>query len=99
MLFCYFQFAAIEDGGLKTSVEVSRQSLFIEKPLNAFDVNFELFHSGVASLPGRIIRKFVSYIWYVFPIYFIHRITIAVCNINFKKYWRCFWLKEWCLLS
>lgn len=47
------QFKAIEAGSLKTSVEVNRQSLFIEKPLNAFDVNFELFHSGVASLPGN----------------------------------------------
>lgn len=25
----------------------------MEKPLNAFDVNFELLHSGVASLPGK----------------------------------------------
>lgn len=62
MLFCYFQCVAIEDDSLKTSLEVNRQSLFIEKPLNALDVNFELLHSGVASLPGRFIRKFVSYI-------------------------------------
>ena len=26
----------------------------MEKPLSAFDVNFELLHSGVASLPGII---------------------------------------------
>ena len=90
MLFCYFQCVAIEAGSLKTNVEVNRQSLFIEKPLNAFDVNFELFHSGVASLPGRFIRKFVSCIWYIFPIYSIHRIIITVCNLNFKKYWWCF---------
>jgi len=25
----------------------------MEKPMNAFDVNFELLHSGVASLPGE----------------------------------------------
>ena len=45
----------IEEESLgKNVMKVNRQSLFMEKPLSAFDVNFELLHSGVASLPGII---------------------------------------------
>ena len=45
----------IEEESLgKNITKVNRQSLFMEKPLSAFDVNFELLHSGVASLPGII---------------------------------------------
>lgn len=45
----------IEEESLgKNIMKVNRQSLFMEKPLSAFDVNFELLHSGVASLPGII---------------------------------------------
>ena len=51
----YFQYTAIEKDNLEKTFKVSRQSLFMEKPLNAFDVNFELLHSGVASLPGKSI--------------------------------------------
>lgn len=47
------QLKAIDEDGLEKSCKVSRQSLFMEKPMNAFDVNFELLHSGVASLPGN----------------------------------------------
>lgn len=47
------QLKVIENDNLRKSLEVHRQSVFIEKPLNAFDVNFELLHSGVASLPGN----------------------------------------------
>ena len=45
----------IEEESLgKNIMKVNQQSLFMEKPLSAFDVNFELLHSGVASLPGII---------------------------------------------
>ncbi|KAJ7381520.1 Pleckstrin y domain containing, G (with RhoGef domain) member [Desmophyllum pertusum] len=46
------QLKDIDEDSLEKSCRVSRQSLFMEKPMNAFDVNFELLHSGVASLPG-----------------------------------------------
>lgn len=47
------QLKAFDEASLEKSCRVSRQSLFMEKPMNAFDVNFELLHSGVASLPGN----------------------------------------------
>ncbi|XP_048577215.1 puratrophin-1-like isoform X3 [Nematostella vectensis] len=49
----YKQYRAIEkDDSLEANCRVSRQSLFLEKPLNIFDINFELLHTGVASLTG-----------------------------------------------
>ena len=48
-------------------MKVNRQSLFMEKPLSAFDVNFELLHSGVASLPGII----DLYVYIIHQLYFI----------------------------
>ena len=48
-------------------MKVNRQSLFMEKPLSAFDVNFELLHSGVASLPGII----DLYVYIIHQLYYI----------------------------
>ena len=58
----------IEEESLEKNVmKVNRQSLFMEKPLSAFDVNFELLHSGVASLPGII----DLYVHIIHQLYFI----------------------------
>ena len=45
-------FAAIES--VEENCKISRQSLFLEKPLNVFDLNFELLHSKVVYLPGML---------------------------------------------
>lgn len=45
-------FAAIES--VEENCKINRQSLFLEKPLNVFDLNFELLHSNVVYLPGML---------------------------------------------
>lgn len=49
----YYQYTAFDEAVLEKTCRVSRQSLFMEKPMTAFEVNFELLHSGIASLPGK----------------------------------------------
>ena len=81
-----FSFTVIES--VEENCRISRQSLFLEKPLNVFDLNFELLHSTVVCLPG-IFRFNVFYserLYAFFVVEFIHNISPKVPVTKFLQY-------------
>ena len=49
----YYCVKAVEKDKSEENCQVNRQSMFLEKPMNVFDVSFELLHTGVACLTGE----------------------------------------------
>jgi hypothetical protein len=62
----FYQTAIEEEDNLENTCRVSRQSLFLDKPLNIFEISFELLHTGVACLPGKTMSKFAHTISLLF---------------------------------